>query len=103
MHSAAVLEDREIKPPSAILRRSTSIVIVALVLWIASNIFVSGVAKISAWEGIGSYHRMADLCKWDCTWYASIVQIGYNRAAMTIEGQANWAFNPLFPMSAYPL
>lgn len=55
---------------------------------------------MASWEGIGSYHRMADLCTWDCHWYASVLEPGYSKET---GGSPNWVFNPLFPLTAYPL
>ena len=75
----------------------------ALILWIASNVFVTAIAILSRWEGTGSYKRMADLCLWDCNWYASVVQSGYWTHTMADSAAANWPFHPLFPMTAYPL
>jgi hypothetical protein len=39
------------------------------------------------------------LCHWDCTWYLSIINHGYNVEARAMPGQdlANWAFFPLYP------
>lgn len=41
------------------------------------------------------------MCKWDCKWYLTIVQNGYDdhlRTAPKIwKGLANWAFFPLYP------
>lgn len=76
---------------------------IALVLWGASNLFVTAIASVATWSGSASYGRMADLCRWDCTWYASIVEQGYSEAPLSASAEANWVFNPLFPMTAYPL
>lgn len=36
---------------------------------------------------------------WDAGWYRSIIERGYNtHYTMNIDGQANWAFFPLYPM-----
>lgn len=75
---------------------------VAAVLWIASNVFVTGIATIATWEGNASYRRMASLCRLDCNWYASVLELGYFRTPMQ-SGAANSLFHPLFPLSAYPL
>lgn len=47
-------------------------------------------------------HTFADLmCKWDCKWYLTIIQNGYDehlRSSPKIwKGLANWAFFPLYP------
>ncbi len=42
------------------------------------------------------------LCQWDCNWYLSIAQAGYEphpkSAAGATFGQANWAFLPVYPL-----
>lgn len=42
------------------------------------------------------------MCKWDCEWYLTIVNEGYDLAARTTPklwiGMANWAFFPLYPI-----
>ena len=45
------------------------------------------------------------LCQWDCGWYLSIVQRGYDAAPHPVDGwmQANWAFFPLYPLLVYGL
>jgi hypothetical protein len=35
-------------------------------------------------------------CRWDCQWYVSIAQNGYN-LGIDATGKANWAFFPLLP------
>ena len=36
---------------------------------------------------------------WDAGWYRSIIETGYNtHYTMNVDGQANWAFFPLYPM-----
>ena len=76
---------------------------VTIVLWVASNAMVTGVAKVATWEGIAKYHSGADLCQWDCAWYASVLSSGYDKSPPR-EGDdsANWQFHPLFPLTAYP-
>ena len=39
------------------------------------------------------------LCQWDCSWYLSIINHGYDVEALAIPGQdqANWPFFPLYP------
>jgi hypothetical protein len=75
---------------------------IALVLWLASNLFVVSIAKIATWEGGASYFRAADLCQWDCGWYGSILERGYDHTFRK-DGTANWPFHPAFPLSGYPL
>lgn len=45
---------------------------------------------------------LADLCRWDCGWYQTIVENGYNLEphAHTKRDAANWAFFPAFPLAA---
>lgn len=42
----------------------------------------------------------AGLCQWDCGWYMSIVEDGYDLSARLVAGhlQLNWAFFPLYPL-----
>ncbi len=75
---------------------------IAVFLWVASNIFVTSIAKFASWEGSASYKKVSDLCQWDCGWYASVLQHGYDRVPENEPGEANWPFHPLFPMTAYP-
>ncbi len=44
----------------------------------------------------------ADLCSWDCNWYGSIAKDGYDTEphGHANGDAANWAFFPLFPMTA---
>lgn len=77
---------------------------VAVILWLASNLFVASFSHFANWEGAGTYNGVGDLCKWDCPWYGSVVVNGYDRAPHSVApGEANWPFHPLFPMSVYPI
>lgn len=42
------------------------------------------------------------MCKWDCKWYLTIINNGYDDAVRTTpklwKGLANWAFFPLYPL-----
>lgn len=42
------------------------------------------------------------MCKWDCKWYVTIIQDGYDSHVRTYpkvwRGLANWAFFPLYPL-----
>jgi len=84
-------------------RLGRNTLVIAIVLWIASNVFVTGVATVATWEGIAQYKRMANLCRWDCGWYSSVVDAGYHFTSPFGNGAANWPFHPLFPITAYPL
>jgi len=100
MASTAVSENpRFVRPPK---RGAFANLWVAVVLWIASNAFMLGVATIASWEGIASYSRVSDFCKWDCGWYGSVLQMGYWVQTMPDTAAANWPFHPLFPLTAYP-
>lgn len=101
MERAASLE-RSAGSSSTTWRVGTKAWAIATLLWLASNVFVTGIAKFTSWEDGASYKRMADLCRWDCGWYASVLQPGYSKAHMD-TGAANWVFNPFFPLTAYPL
>src|SRR5271165_6849793 len=75
-----------------------------LVLWIASCIFVFVFSTFAKWETGAHYSSMADLCKWDCNWFGSVLSSGYDRLPAREGGdKANWLFHPLLPLAAYPL
>ena len=75
---------------------------VAIVLWIASNLFVSVIGRIATWEQHAKYYGPADLCRLDCGWYSTIITDGYGKLPRP-DGTSNWPFHPLLPLSAYPL
>jgi hypothetical protein len=52
-----------------------------------------------------SRHSYTDLCAWDCVWYKSIVEHGYDSEphAHGKEDAANWAFFPALPFVAKAL
>ena len=75
---------------------------IAVVLWLASNCFVTVIARFATWEGNATYSRMSDLCRWDCGWYGSIVHKGYDKVPERQNDEVNWPFHPLFPITAYP-
>ncbi|WGZ93708.1 MAG: hypothetical protein QJT81_18255 [Candidatus Thiothrix putei] len=74
----------------------------ALLLFIFSNIFVQGFADLAVAEFGASSSSLSSACKWDCGWYASIVNEGYFLEPKEHEAgnAANWAFFPLFPLLA---
>ena len=92
----------------------------AVVLLIASHVFVQTFANIAHWElGLtggsklavaqlercndGTGRRLAEACQMDCCWYSSIVREGYDREPVYGGGyRANWNFFPLFPLFAEP-
>lgn len=79
-------------------------ILVSLVLVIASHLFVSTFVKFAHWQFNAPYVKTADLCRWDCGWFRSVLDEGYDvepyRAAL--GNGANWGFMPLFPLSALP-
>jgi Gpi18-like mannosyltransferase len=81
------------RQPSA----TRSIFWVVLALWVASNLFVTMVARMATWEGIDSYYSSADLCRWDCGIFGQVLTLGYQK------GSALWLFHPAHPLLAYPL
>lgn len=79
-------------------------IVVAIILWIFSNGFVTTFATFARWQSSAKYSNLGDLCKWDCPWYSLVVDAGYDNAPARGRGdRANWPFFPLFPISAYPL
>src|SRR5271167_731518 len=76
---------------------------VAILLWLASNAFVAEFSKFARWEGGASYSSIADLCRWDCGWFGTVLRSGYDKIPHGDAGDAaNWAFHPVFPLTAYP-
>lgn len=77
---------------------------VAIVLWLASNVFVTVFSNFAKWEGGAPYRGIADLCQWDCGWYATVASSGYDLMPHRppVGDSVNWPFHPLFPMVAYP-
>ena len=73
---------------------------VALLLFVASNIFIFAVGQVDhSFFGARSQH-LADFCQWDCTWYETILDSGYY---LQLPGNRhpNWPFFPLFPLLAF--
>jgi hypothetical protein len=103
MHSIKIQDAPISRPSSSPWRAGRKMLAIAVVLWIASNVFVSSIAKFSTWESNGAYGHMADLCKWDCNWFGSVLESGYDRTPARSEAQANWLFHPLLPIAAFPL
>ena len=58
-----------------------------------------GLANTLILNGKGTF--AATMCKWDCRWYLTIINDGYDHAIRTSpriwKGLANWAFFPLYP------
>ena len=75
----------------------------ALVLWVASWAFVSAFSTLARWEFGARYATLADLCRWDCSQFASVLHVGYPKAPQLGTGYSTWLFHPLLPLLAYPL
>jgi hypothetical protein len=101
--STTFLEHEIEKPPRYFPHGLASRFSIALVLWLGSNALVTMVAKLNTWEAGPNYKRMSSLCIWDCWWYRSVLESGYDKVAHGWNGMANWSFHPLFPLTAYPL
>ena len=56
--------------------------------------------RLAVYAALAPNGLARDLCQWDCGWYLSIAQSGYDLAPHLVRGlwQANWAFFPLFPL-----
>jgi hypothetical protein len=76
---------------------------VALILMVASSLFVTTFANLARWQFGYKYHKTVDLCNWDCSWFRSVVDEGYDKTPWRFGDKANWGFLPLFPLSAVPL
>lgn len=81
---------------------TTNRIVYALVLTILSSVFVEMFIRVGALEYTDSQPFQWSMCRWDCGWYASIVNEGYS---LEPNGHpkgdaANWAFFPTFPLFA---
>lgn len=78
---------------------------VALILVVASHLFVVTFATVARWQFAFPYHRTVDFCRWDCgDWFRTVIDEGYDRSPHRQGGmKANWIDFPLFPLSAIPL
>ena len=78
-----------------------TLVVEGLLLFLASAAVVQLVEWIS-WLAFASLPpSLTDLCRWDCRWYGTIVNHGYQTAPEpNFRGYANWAFFPVFPAMA---
>ena len=56
--------------------------------------------RLAVYAALAPNGLARDLCQWDCDWYLSIAESGYDSAPHLVRGswQANWAFFPLFPL-----
>lgn len=75
---------------------------VSVVLFFASYIFVYSFGRVTHWTTGFPLSGLKGFCRWDCGWYSDIVAHGYALAPNAHPGgdAANWAFFPLFPLSA---
>jgi hypothetical protein len=77
---------------------------IALVLVLVSHCFVFTFAKFAHWQFEAPYVKTASLCRWDCGWFSSVLDTGYDIEPHRVPrgNGANWSFMPLFPLSAFP-
>jgi hypothetical protein len=74
-----------------------------LALFAASSglIFLAGFAVAELWpEGFAPGDPIRSLCRWDCVWYMTLIEQGYDPVASkwpTGDG-TNWGFFPLLPV-----
>ncbi len=75
---------------------------ISAVLFLASCGFAYSFGRVTHWTTGYPLARVANFCRWDCGWYSDIVANGYALAPRAHPGgdAANWAFFPLFPLSA---
>ncbi len=76
--------------------------LVALTLFLASEAVAWIVAAAYGHWVIGKRLDLLSFCRWDCGWYGSIVDHGYDATPTLHEtgDAANWAFFPPFPLLA---
>lgn len=72
---------------------------VTTALFIASNLFAATFEKFAHWQLSMPHAQIRDFCRWDCTWFRSVVDEGYDLTPWR-ENKANWGFFPLFPLTA---
>lgn len=56
--------------------------------------------RLAAYAALAPNGLVRGLCQWDCDWYLSVANSGYDVAPHLVRGlmQADWAFFPLFPL-----
>ncbi|MFO1059453.1 MAG: hypothetical protein U1E53_21105 [Dongiaceae bacterium] len=76
-------------------------IVIALALGLASQASAWAAGAAYFWW-VGQPLQLTAFCKWDCNWYASIVDGGYHLAPGGIAAgdAANWGFFPLLPLLA---
>ena len=65
-------------------------------------VFAAILAKLMLYGYLTSAPIERAMCQWDCGWYLSIIQNGYDKSARFVANccwQANWAFFPLMPVT----
>lgn len=74
-----------------------------IIIFIISRIIMYyqfNVANVLLLHGKGEF--ATTMCKWDCKWYLTIINDGYDSVVRTSpkiwKGLANWAFFPLYPI-----
>lgn len=73
------------------------IIISLVVLSRLSMYLIYALGKGVLFQSNSSFFNLFNI--WDAGWYRSIIERGYNtHYTMNIDGQANWAFFPLYPM-----
>jgi hypothetical protein len=80
--------------------RRTVLIAISLALASESMAWIT-VAAYGHW-GLGKQVGLGSLCSWDCGWYSSIIDRGYDTvpSGHANGDAANWAFFPLFPLLA---
>ena len=82
--------------------RENPILWTAATLFVASCVFAYFFGRVAHWTTGVAQGDLASFCRWDCGWFSNVVDFGYDAAPRPDEFRsvANWAFFPLFPMSA---
>lgn len=83
------------KDLQGLLHKHSAALTIALLVFLFNQLF----EFLHLYASAATY---ANLCDWDCGWYASVVQNGYNLAphAHAKADAANWAFFPSLPIVA---
>lgn len=96
MTSAGAQSPALATPAAAQLERRAVAGVIALAIL---GIFVRYVAWRAATGGGGIGEYVQAFCVWDCSWYRTIIEGGYDPhpGMRLVPGGANWAFFPLYP------
>ncbi len=86
--------------PTAWRGSSRRKILVALTIFVLSEIAISIFARGYGHWVLGQSLGLQSFCRWDCGWYGSIVKDGYDAVPSRHPAgdAANWAFYPLFPL-----